>query len=502
MKMNKQETNSKSKAARPGSWATALSACTCVFAVLLAAVPAASVAQEAAQQQKPRVIVLTDISVGEPDDAQSLVRFLLYANVFDVEGLIATTSVWRWRAGDEIAPHLIQERVRAYDKVRGNLLEHAPGYPPAEDLLPLIKTGRRAEGVAEGVGEGKSTEASEHIVSVVDQNDPRPVWILVWGGALDLAQALWDVNSTRSPSEVEAFARKLRVYEIGGQDDAGAWAAHTFPEIFWIRSAVQFQGISRRVDGSTKMRQARGGDEAVFSEEWVDEHIQSHGPLGALYPDARYKHEGDTPTFLHLLPTGLAGPEQISYGNWGGRFAPEKQMNPRAVNPVETPGAYKPYRMYAGAADTWAHEGTTYENVFASLFRWRTAFQHDFAARMDWSVTPSYEEANHNPVAAFRGDTSRAVVRLTAAPGETVPLSAAGSRDPDGDRLAYAWTHYREPGSYDGTVDVQNSSAREARFVAPEVRAPETVHLIMTVTDNGEPSLYSYRRIVVVVEPG
>lgn len=43
--------------------------------------------------QKPRVVVMTDISYDEPDDKQSLVRFLLYANEFEVEGLIATTSI-------------------------------------------------------------------------------------------------------------------------------------------------------------------------------------------------------------------------------------------------------------------------------------------------------------------------------------------------------------------------------------------------------------------------
>ena len=470
------------------------------FLLLIAALPSfqTSVAQQA---EKPRVVVLTDISVGEPDDAQSLIRFLLYANEFDTEGLLATTSIWRWRKEDEVAPHLIRERVEAYGEVRPNLLQHAAGYPPADSLLPLIKSGRLAEGMEDGVGDGKSTEASDHLVAVVDRDDPRPVWVLVWGGAIDLAQALWDVQHTRSPSEVAAFVSKLRVYEIAGQDDVGAWIAHTFPDLFWIRSAVQFQGISRRVDDPAKYKEARGGNEAVFSEAWVDEHVQSHGPLGALYPDARYKHEGDTPAFLHLLPTGLAEPEQIDYGNWGGRFEPEKQQNPRAVNPVKTQHRYEDFWMYAGATDAWTYQDTTYENVYAALFRWRTAFQHDFAARMDWSVTPVYDNANHNPVAAFQADTTTDVVHLTVTSGEAVPLSAAGSYDPDGDSLSYTWAYYPEPGSYDGTVDVQDAHAQEARFVAPEVDAPETIHLVLTVRDDGEPSLYRYRRVVATVEP-
>ncbi len=50
-----------------------------------------SVCLQAQVQVKPRVVVLTDIE-NEPYDAQSMVRFLLYSNHYDVEGLIATTS--------------------------------------------------------------------------------------------------------------------------------------------------------------------------------------------------------------------------------------------------------------------------------------------------------------------------------------------------------------------------------------------------------------------------
>ena len=44
--------------------------------------------------QKRRVVILTDIEA-DPDDTQSMVRLLLYSNVIDIKGLIATTSVWQ-----------------------------------------------------------------------------------------------------------------------------------------------------------------------------------------------------------------------------------------------------------------------------------------------------------------------------------------------------------------------------------------------------------------------
>ncbi len=138
---------------------------------------------------KPRVIVLTDIT-NEPDDEQSMVRFLVYSNEYDVEGLIATTSVW---LRDKVRPEKIRERIEAYGKVRKNLLKHAPGYPPTEHLLNVTRAGLPQFGM-EGVGPGKSSEGSRHIIEVVDRPDERPVWVSIWGGANCLAQALWDVK--------------------------------------------------------------------------------------------------------------------------------------------------------------------------------------------------------------------------------------------------------------------------------------------------------------------
>ncbi len=451
--------------------------------------------------QKPRVVVLTDISYDEPDDAESLVRFLLYANEFDVEGLIATTSIWRWKANDPIRAGIISDAIRAYGEVHQNLIKHADGYPSAEHLMSMIKEGRFGEGM-DVVGSGQSTEASRHIISVVDRPDDRPVWLLLWGGAIDLAQALYDVQQERSPEEVQHFVAKLRVYEIAGQDNTGAWIAHHFPDIFWMRSVVQFQGMSRRVDDENKWKQARGGDESVFEASWIAEHIQSHGPLGKMYLSPHYKHEGDTPAFLHLLSTGLAEPEQISYGNWGGRFTAEKQMNPGAVRPVKGQEAYEPFYMHTEAADTWTYDTTTYrESVFAPLFRWRTDFQHDFAARMDWSMTPDYDAANHNPEAVMNGDKGKDILYISARAGEMVELSAKGSVDPDGDNLSYEWYQYAEAGTYPGVVKLESDSGESTAFRAPEVDQPATVHMILRVQDDGTPWLVAYRRAIITLSP-
>ena len=108
---------------------------------------------------------------------------------------------------------------------------------------------------------------------------------------------------------------------------------------------------------------------------------------------------------------------------------------------------------------------------------------------------------NHNPIAAFQGDTSKDIVELSASPGEAVKLSAAGSIDPDGDRLYYRWWQDRELGSFRGPVSITDRRARDASFVAPNVSAPRTICLFLTVSDDGQPILYSSRRIIVTVEP-
>ena len=187
--------------------------------------------QAQSTNNKLRVLVLTDIE-NEPDDAMSMVRFLTYSNQWDVEGLVATTSVHQ---KDKIAAWRIREIVDAYGKVRSNLLLHEPGYPTAEYLLSVLKEGRTDYGM-NAVGKGMDSPGSELIIKAVDKNDARPVWVLVWGGPNCLAQALWKVKQTRSADAVKKFVNKLRVYTISDQDDSGPWIRKTFPGLFYIAS--------------------------------------------------------------------------------------------------------------------------------------------------------------------------------------------------------------------------------------------------------------------------
>ncbi len=258
---------------------------TLLFVVIAVLQPLRLFAADKGNAGKPRVIVLTDIE-NEPDDAMSMVRFLTYSNQWDVEGLVATTSVHQKK---ETAAWRIREIVTAYGKVRDNLLKHEKGYPSADYLLSVIKEGRPDYGM-HAVGKGMDSEGSELIIKAVDRSDSRPVWVLVWGGPNCLAQALWKVKATRSESELKAFVSKLRVYAISDQDDSGVWIRKTFKDLFYIVSPgfhrlggyhyATWSGIS----GDKFHGRFAGADFSIVDNPWLDEHIRSKGELGKQYP--------------------------------------------------------------------------------------------------------------------------------------------------------------------------------------------------------------------------
>jgi hypothetical protein len=450
-----------------------------------AAAPAAVPAPEAG---KPRVIVLTDIG-NEPDDSESMVRFLLYANEFDVEGLLAVTSTWQRAV---VHPELVEERVRAYGQVLRNLEAHAPGYPEMQALLQLIRAGRPEYGMA-GVGPGKDTEASKLIIAAADRPDPRPLWLTLWGGTTDLAQALWEVRSTRSADAVARFVAKLRVYSISDQDDAASWIRANFPSLFWIVSVHGF-GDYRLATWIGISAPQPGADSSVVSPQWLESHIRK-GPLGALYPLPKYLMEGDTPSFLYLIPNGLGSPEHPDWGSWGGRYG--------RVGPAL--GLWSDSSDKAKGVDNLDYVGNQ-----VSLWRWRRDFQNDFAARIAWTLTAEFAHANHPPQVVVNGVQGRLPISITSCENRTITLTAAGTRDPDSNRLVYHWWQYREStgGVNPQELALSGADSEEAKVVvpttlkpAPNVETPsETLyHIVLSVADEGTPPLTRYRRVLLKV---
>lgn len=412
--------------------------------------------------RKPRVVVMTDIG-GDPDDRQSLVRFLLYTCDFDVEGLCTGFGHGHY---ENTRPDLLHKGVDAYAKVYDNLRKHRKDYPSPERLRRLIKDG--FNGAPHKVGPGMDSEASRWIAEVLQKDDPRPVWFSIWGGPRELAQAIWRMDQEMSADELAAIKKKIRVHSINDQDRTSGWIKRNHPDVFWIFSSSVFRGMYA------------DGDQSLVSPEWLRRNVlENHGALGAVYPqDAAGKDgvkEGDTPSFLYVLQNGLSDPEVPQWGNWGGRF--------------EYSGTGW---EYVDAVDTW--KGT--RSALATVYRWRRAYQNDFQARMDWCVQPT-EKANHAPMVVCNKQEGIAVVRINADPNEVIELSADGSNDPDGDNLNYQWWFYEEASSYDKAVDIENGDQPKAAIRIPGDAGGKSIHLILEVTDSGKPSLTRYRRVII-----
>jgi hypothetical protein len=134
------------------------------------------------------------------------------------------------------------------------------------------------------------------------------------------------------------------------------------------------------------------------------------------------------------------------------------------------------------------------------VWRWRPAFQPDFAARLDWCTTSDRKKANHNPIAALNGDTTKGILHLAAKPGETVKLSADGSQDPDDNSIEARWFVYPEAGTASSLVTLSAAKGLSTSFKAPKGDKRQSVHVILEVQDDGEPRLTTFRRAVIEIE--
>jgi hypothetical protein len=451
----------------------------------------------AQQPNKKNVVVLTDIEA-DPDDTQSLIRFLSYANQWNVEGLIATTSIHQKTM---VAPESVLEVLTGYEKVRNNLEKHEKGFPTSDELKSKVKRGLPVYGM-EGVGEGKDSEGSEWIVKILERKDDDPVWFSVWGGPNVLAQALWKIRKTKSQQEAGRMYAKVRVYTISDQDDSGPWIRKNFPSIFYIVTPgynytyATWLGIAFPVPGSNS---------EVTSAAWLASNIQQgHGPLGALYPDVAYGMEGDTPAFLNLIENGLSNSEHPNHGGWGGRYEyylPEfRDSNTgrfRRNNwPADEPETRKIWTNANDSVISTVDKKTYYGNL-ETVWRWREDFQNDFAARMCWQ-TKEYDQCNHPPVPQLGHED-----HLTVKSGQQFYLSAKGTSDPDGDSMSYLWFQYKEAGTYPYRVSLAPYAPTLYRIpvTAPVVKASQTIHFILKVTDKGMPALSRYKRVIVTVVP-
>ena len=245
---------------------------------------------------RPRVIISTDIGGTDPDDFQSMVHFLAYADMFDVEGLISSPY------GPGRREHILQV-IDRYAVDYANLKTYSDRYPTPDELRRITKEG--ALDPARSAGVGRSTEGSNWIVRAARRSDSRPLWLLVWGGIDDLAQALHDAPD---------ILPKLRVYFIGGPNkmwsvDAYNYIEQHHPALWIVEANATYRGWF------TGGNQTGAWDNTAF----VAAHVAGHGALGDYFA-TQLKGTikmGDSPSVGYLLH---GTPDDPSQPGWGGRF--------------------------------------------------------------------------------------------------------------------------------------------------------------------------------------
>lgn len=267
----------------------------------LAAMMAAPPAQAA--EAKPRVIVSTDIGGSDPDDFQSMVHYLVYADRFDTEGLISSPP----GAGRADA---ILECLTAYEADYPQLHARSAGYPTAEALRATVRQGA-TEAQAEEVPPAEISEGAQRIIEQAHAEDSRPLWVLIWGSITDVAQAVQKDPSIKS---------KLRLYSIGSWNTSQDRKARNYlfdhhADLWWIESDTTFRGMYM------------GGDQSgdLGNVSFPQQHLLGHGQLGNLFMQKKKDIKmGDTPSVLYLL---YGDPDQPGSDHWGGAYV---QQQPEA----------------------------------------------------------------------------------------------------------------------------------------------------------------------------
>jgi hypothetical protein len=421
-----------------------------------------------------RLIVETDAG-GDPDDEQSLVRFLLYASEWDVEGIIANRPQARDGENKNAVRDglgIVRRMLDAYGEVHASLAKHDPRYPTKEYLWERTVAGY--DEIDDGV---------ELIIRAVDSDDPRPVWFLNWGtdnGSAEssLLRALDRVLAGRGQEGYAVFKNRLR---LASDDQFGrhTWEVEpAFP--LWVYPFRPDMDGGRWYHRFSPLTKNAGGFDLTRDV------LTGHGPLGPLYPTNTNipQKEGDTPTFLYLVPSGLSSPDHPSWGSWAGRFG------------KMTEDDY--YKRAAEERNYWCPnvrdtQGDQTNRDF-TLSKWAAHLQNDFRARMDWCVS-DFDDANHPPVVSTGG-----LLRRTARAGETIDLDASQSTDLDSQPLHVEWMFYPEPSGYTGPVPaIKNAQAATTRVTIPRDAAGSELHFIAIVTDRGNPPLTRYGRVVVSI---
>ena len=348
----------------------------------------------------------------------------------------------------------------------------AIGYwPSATYLRSRVAMGSTRAGIGV-IGAANRSAGSDLIIRLADVADERPLWIAAWGGANTLAQAIWQVKQERTPEQVKAFLNKLRVYTITDQDMVyGMRMNRAYSSHQWMRREFA-DDLLFVWDESAWLSQNELG-----SKSWKQyvSMIQGKGQLGQAYPTYKWGVEGDTPSWLNIMPNGLHDPNDPRQVGWAGCFR-------RDLCADSLTTAWTNWRQPQKAISR-QYEEKFYPDIF-----------NDFAARMEWADTG---RGNTNPVIIINGEKGLSPIRLKASPGQTIALDASDSYDPEGDELSFHWWIQTDIGNCPQDVQLEKEGAHSTLTIPNSGAAAAEIHVICEVHDHGTIPLAAYRRIII-----
>lgn len=277
-----------------------------VIIILLVIFASCTLNSKNANVDKSRILISTDIGGTDPDDFQSMIHLLMYSDWFEIEGLVSSPSF-----GDG-SKEAIYRMIDLYEKDLPKLKKNQRGFPTPDALRALCKQGRH--GRASYNGYATATEGSKWIVECAKKQSEKPLWVLVWGGLEDVAQALHDAPEIQS---------RIRVCWIGGPNKKWSVNSYTyivehFPDLWFIENNASYRGFISDNKLSDK-----------FNKGYYEEYIKGAGHLGANFIN-HYEGNvkmGDTPALLYIMNGDLNNPMGES---WGGSFE-KLNYSPRII---------------------------------------------------------------------------------------------------------------------------------------------------------------------------
>ncbi|MFM1878031.1 MAG: hypothetical protein RLZZ241_897 [Bacteroidota bacterium] len=506
------------------------------------------VAKTQSVPQKPRIVITTD---PELDDLNSLLRFLLYSTDFQIEGLIYASSQFHWkgdgrgtklrvpgreytRFGLDMCPceswrwnpeeTFIHDAVDAYAQVYENLIIHHREYPNPEVLRSKIRYGN-----IEFDGDiSKDTPGSGLIRELILDKQSGPLYLSAWGGHSTIARALKSIqdefqNGPQWTQLQAQISQKVILLPSGDQDNTyETYIQPNWPNIPYhqVQDGSNY-GFTAPLGASTQ-------DSLYLTAEWTQNYVSSKGPIGEMYrvwgdgkqmvkndifdffgvatepADALRKKgyvvwmpiqepgafisEGDTGTFMNLLNNGLAGGTYPEFGGWGGRIPPGKGINDPFANGPDVDAALL-------QKDTAGNSSELFKQLQQRL-SYFPALQRDFAARMHWSVTPGFADANHNPQLEITGTLPKKIN------GENPIIIQYLVSDPDGDSVHLRYHLIASNGEIMTSGKKDNAHLDNELVIAKPTAAPleSEYHLILEARDNNDIPLSKYQHLIINFE--